>query len=248
MHAAYKPWPEDAEYSPGSGAAPPIRPRLNYGETPEVGDLPRLGKRPGDCRCSDVTGVTPCSFCVAEKVLTYSYDSKYVLPGFPSTEAMGKHWFTGLPSQHPHPFQVATPAMNTGRGCNTFGEEYGAPPRYGYVEVFDFDESQDDYVLRKGIEVDWGPPKDSPEFESAMRQMKETPSFDRYSKFMKSKDETWEWCVPTEPRPWEAEEKVPPNPQDLSLKHPVDQHIARLQDWAKEEHEPWPEWPLDDVN
>jgi len=241
MPPTYGPWPEDTVYRPGQGAAPPARPRLSYGDSPEVGDLPRLGKQSGDCRCDDITGVTPCSFCVAEKVRTYKYDARQVMPGFPSNDAMGENWFTGMRSQHPHPFQVATPEMNTGRGCDSYGRAYDAPPRYGYIEIFDFDESEEDFSLGKGIEVDWGPPRDSPEFGSAMESMVKTPAFEKYAEFMKSKDPAWEWRSPAERRPWEAVERVLPNPREFSAEHPVDQHLKRLESWGREEHEAWPE-------
>eukprot|EP00416_Gambierdiscus_australes_P036700 CAMPEP_0171105404 /NCGR_PEP_ID=MMETSP0766_2-20121228/62605_1 /TAXON_ID=439317 /ORGANISM="Gambierdiscus australes, Strain CAWD 149" /LENGTH=253 /DNA_ID=CAMNT_0011566249 /DNA_START=1 /DNA_END=762 /DNA_ORIENTATION=+ len=241
---AYKPWLEDQLYQPGQNGTPSVRPRSIYGQSPEVGDIPRIGKRPGDSRCNDLAG-SPCSLCVAEKIIGYHYDAKKVLPGFESAEAMGKNWFTGLPSCHPHPFQAATPEMNTGRGCNTFGEVYDAPPRYSYLEIYKFDETVEEYTMSKGIEVDWGPPKDSEEFRQGMMSMKQTNTFKTYAHAMRSRDPEWVWKNPEERRPWERIEKVSPVAREIKMEHPIDQHIQRLQHWGSRTYEPWPEWGLD---
>mmetsp|Transcript_22683 Transcript_22683/g.51867 ORF Transcript_22683/g.51867 Transcript_22683/m.51867 type:complete len:251 (+) Transcript_22683:149-901(+) len=242
----YKPWEEGKLYKPGDRTTPPVRPRLRYGETPQVGDIPRIGSRPGDHRCSDITGITPCSYCVAEKVMHYSNDGRKVMPGLSPGDLAAKDWFTGMPYHHPHPFQAPTADMNTGRGCNTYGQPYDPPERFTYMQIFSFDEERGRYSAAKGIEVDWGPAKDSAEFSEGMKNMRDTEEFKAYEKAMKERDPLWNWEDPADLTPWDKPAKVDPGVSGLSIVHPVDQHAALLNEWAAGPHKPWPAWEGDE--
>mmetsp|Transcript_22009 Transcript_22009/g.39966 ORF Transcript_22009/g.39966 Transcript_22009/m.39966 type:complete len:283 (-) Transcript_22009:49-897(-) len=239
----YKPWPEDVTYVPGVGDAPQLKKYVGYGETPKVGDVPRIGKRPGDPRCNDGSGITPCHLCVYEQARKYKYDSK-VMPGLPSAEAVGRNPITGMPFSHPHPFRAPTREMNTGRGCDTHGKPYLPPHRFEYIKIHRFDDEQEDYMVDKEYELDWGPELGSAEFQQGSREWQQTAAFKEYEERMQTDNPEWRWQDPVEEKPWESIELEDPNPwlnDDFIIEEPIDQHVKLVQDWANEPHRPWPD-------
>lgn len=222
-----------------------MRAQPGYGESPEVGDIPRFGCRVGDPRCRDIHGGPPCAFCASETVATFDEDK--VMPGIDEEAVTTKHPVTGMPYRHPHPNLCATKEMNTGRGCDTYGKGYDAPPRYERIQVFKFDADDGGYRKGKLLELDFGPPRGSHEFKAAMKAMRETPEFKEWEQQKRGKDEGWSWRDPVEPRPWESVEKLDalPWPTEPDAKMPVEDHAAKVHAWAKEEYSPWPEAPED---
>jgi len=243
--ASYTAWPRDQAYVPSRAPAPPRRPRTEYGESVEVGDIPGIGQRPGDQRCLDPIGARPCDQCVVERAGQEEYEG-YIMPGPPSDETPTQHWLTGMPCRSPHPFLEATAEMNTGRGCDTYGKPYDPPDRYGYLEIFKFDEDKEGYALAKGIEIDWGPETDTSEFRAGMMEMMQSETFKAYESWMKQMDPSWEFQLDdlADPRPWESVEKVDPKAWLAScvVEHPIDQHAQTVREWGSQEHQPWPAW------
>lgn len=244
--ARYSPWPGGTVYKPGQGDAPNLHGQPRYGEPPEVGDVPRIGSRSGDPRCRCNIGPPPCSFCVTENVPPH--DDIKVMPGIDEEAATGKHPVTGMPWRSPHPNWCVTKEMNTGRGCDTFGKAYNAPPRYERIQVFKYDADDGGYRKGTSLELDFGPAKGSQEFKAAMKAMRETPEFKEWEQQKRGKDEEWAWRDPVEPKPWESVEKVDPNPwlaTAVAAKEPAEEHAAKVHAWAKQEHAAWPEAPED---
>lgn len=239
---SYQPWPEDVVYSPGEGDAPQLMPAAKYGDTPHVGDLPRIGKRAGDPRCQDRTGFVPCQSCVFEHASTQHYEGD-VMPGLASADTAGKNPYSGMPFPLSHPFKGPTPDMNTGRGCDVYGKPYKEPLRYLYLTIHKFDEEAEDYETTKSYEVDFGPNIDSEEFREGLRKWKATEDFHAYSEEQLKKDKNWKWEDPVEDKPWEICQMVKPNPwltDSFDVSDPVDQHVSKIKDWASRPHQTWP--------
>jgi hypothetical protein len=237
----YKPWPEEIMYSPGEGEAPELRPNVKYGEAPDVGDLPRIGKRAGDPRCQDRIGFTPCHNCIFEQASTQHYEGD-VMPGLESADSAGKNPYTGMSFQLPHPFKGPTPDMNTGRGCDVYGKPYKEPLRYCYLNIHRFNQEADDYETTKSYEVDFGPSMESDEFQEGLRRWKESSDFEIYSQKQRESNPEWQWQDPEEDNPWERCHRVAPNPwltDDFAPQDPVDQHVQKIQAWAGQSHQAW---------
>lgn len=242
----YRPWPEGVPYEPGVGAAPPLK---QWAEeegaeaVAEVGNVPSLTGRSGDPRCEDVVGFAPCSRCTNERVAGYEASSRRrVLPGLPPGKALGKHWFTGMPSRHPHPFAESSEEMNLGQGCDTHGTPYARPERYTYLQVFEFSDEVEDYELSRGCEIDWGPGRSTEEFKKGMQTMRGTESFSAYADQRRQRDPDWEWREPTDVKPYEKVGTVEPNIWRLEQpapKQPLDQHAEEVRAWAAARHVPW---------
>lgn len=237
-------------YVPGEDGAPRLKARLKYGETPEVGDVPRIGKRPGDPRCAHGSGFYPCHLCVYEQAVQYKYCSK-VMPGLTSNEAAGKNPITGMPFSHAHPFRVPTSEMNTGRGCDANGKPYLPPRRFDYIKIHRFNDEEDDYVVQKEYELDWGPEIGSKEFREGSQQWQQTDAFKVYQDEMQNTNPDWRWQDPVAEKPWESVELEEPNAwlheESFLVEEPIDQHVRAIQEWANMQHEPWPELAEDTV-
>lgn len=244
----YRPWPEDVLYIPGVDDAPPLKPHAKYGEAPEVGDLPRIGKRAGDPRCADRSSYTPCHQCIYEEASVRA-DEGNVMPGLDCPDAAGRNPYTGMPFPMPHPSKGPTVEMNTGRGCDKYGKPYKLPARFVYLKIHRFNEEVDDYEVNKSYEVDFGPSIGSAEFQDGLRTWKASEDFLEFEAQMRKEQANFQWQDPEEDAPWERCQLVAPNPwltDDYVVKDPMEQHIEMIREWARKPHEPWPSWGCSD--
>lgn len=240
----YTPWPEDVMYIPGEGDAPELKAPVKFGEVPQVGDLPRIGKRPGDPRCQDRSGFMPCQGCLYEQASARHWHGN-IMPGLENAEAAGKNPYTGMPFPMPHPFEGPTPEMNTGRGCDIYGKPYKRPARFLYLNIHRFNEEVTDYEVSKSYELDFGPAVDSAEYKEGLAAWKLSEDFLAYEKEQRKSDPDWKWQDPDEEKPWEKCELVTPTPwltDDYVVEDPLEQHMGKIQEWARKPHQPWPSW------
>lgn len=234
----YKPWPSGEVYR-GSPAGPTA-----VHEPAQPGSFPRRGRAPGDPRCE---ADCPCELCRLEAVQKYQYRGP-VLPGFASQEEMGKDPIQGGPTRHPHPWMASTREMNTGRGCDTYGNAYSPPPRYEFIETYACAPGQEEYAMTGAREVDFGPEAGTEEFREGLARMRDTESYRSLVAAARAKDPDWDFADPVPLRPWEGLEKVEPNAwlrEAREPERPADSQVREIEEWHRAVEgncEPWPEW------